>query len=98
MHYFRKGIVQGYYVWCVVLVYLMYANLVEMRAPFCPEYIPVHHFFLVLSSTVFIPYLFLFIINRIARNKKSYQFGAITRPYLGTMLLFGIGCLVDYLV
>lgn len=98
MQYLRKGVILCYSLWCAVLVYLMYVNFVEMREAYCPEFVPVHHFFLVLSITVILPYLFLFVINLIERNKKTYQFMTITKLYIGTMLLFGIGCIVDYLV
>lgn len=98
MHYLRKGVILTFGIWCVLLIYLMYANLVEMREPYCPEFIPIHHFFLVLSITVVLPYLFLFAINVIEHNKKTNQFMTITKLYIGTMLLFGIGCIVDYLV
>ncbi|WP_413513032.1 hypothetical protein [Myroides odoratus] len=98
MRYLRAGIIIGFGLWCVVLLALMFVNFLEMREPFCPEYIPPYHFFLILSISAFLPYTFLFVMNGIERKNKTKQFRITTKLYLGTLLLFTLGCIVDYII
>lgn len=98
MRYVRGGIIGGFSLWCGILVTLMVVNLIDRREPFCPEYIPTNHFFLVLSGSAILAYLLLFGINTIAHKNKTKQFRIITYLYFSSLFLLGLGYAVDYIL